>query len=397
MNTMIKNDFPLLASTDLIYFDNAATTHKPYAVIEALNNFYRNQYAPVHRSIYTLSEQATACFENVRTEIAEFLGACAHEIIFTQGTTHGINFIATAWALKTLQPGDEIVLTELEHHANLLPWQQVALHTGAVLKFIPINPDGTLQLEILSEIITSRTKLVSVVHISHALGTHNDIATIGAHARRVGARILIDAAQSVPHQRINLKTLDVDFLVFSGHKMVGPTGIGVLYIKKSVQHEVSPYQFGGGMVFHADYAHASWLKPPHCYEAGTPPIAQVIGLGAALSYIRQTIDFDQLRSHEAALCARALEGLQKIPDIKILGPIAQLQQSGHLVSFVHNRHHHHDIGAYLDKHNIAVRTGHYCAQPLSQKLGIDGSVRLSFYCYNTLSEVDYFLDCMKNL
>lgn len=397
MDTKLKKDFPLLASSDLIYFDNAATTHKPSQVIDAVSNFYSKDYAAVHRGIYTLSEHATILFEKVRTTIAQFLGAHSDEIIFTQGTTHGINFIATAWALKTLKTGDEIVLTELEHHANLIPWQQVSLQTGALIKYIPINPDGTLNLDNLSELITERTKLVSVIHSSNALGTLNPIELIRNAAHKVGARILIDAAQSVPHQKINLKSLNVDFLVFSGHKLLGPTGIGVLYIKRSVQHEVPPYQFGGGMVFHADYYQATWLKAPCRYEAGTPPTAQVIGLGAAIDYLNATINFEDLKRHEAQLCARVIKGLQEIPDIRILGPLNQLQQEGHLVSFVHNRHHHHDVGAFLDNHAIAVRTGHYCSQPLAQKLGIDGSIRISFYCYNTLEEVDYFLDCLKKL
>lgn len=395
--TMIKKDFPFLASTNVTYFDNAATTHKPQQVIDAITTFYSTQYAPVHRSIYKLSEQATTQFEGVRAQIAAFIGADADEIIFTQGTTHGINFIATAWALKALKPGDQIVLTELEHHANLLPWQQVAAHTGAILKFIPINPDGTLNLENLNSIIGERTKLVSVIHISHVLGTHIDLAPLIARARHVGARILVDAAQSAPHQKIDAHNLDVDFLVFSGHKILGPTGIGVLYIKRSMQPDVPPYQFGGGMVFHADYYHATWRNSPHNYEAGTPPIAQVIGLGAALEYITTHIPFEALRIHEAALCKRALEGLQQLPDITLLGPIESLKKTGTMISFASKKHHSHDLGAYLDSHDIVVRTGHFCAQPLAQKLGIDGALRVSFYAYNSLDEVDYFLQVLKAL
>jgi cysteine desulfurase / selenocysteine lyase len=396
-STLLKKDFPLLASSDLIYFDNAATTHKPHHVIDAISTFYSSQYATVHRGIYRLSEQATTQFEDVRNSIATFIGAHSDEIVFTQGTTHGINFIATAWTLKTVKPGDEIVLTELEHHSNLIPWQQVCDQTGAVLKFIPITADGTLNLENLSAIITERTKLVSVVHSSNALGTVNDITPLVHHARAVGARFLLDAAQSVPHKKVDVKALGVDFLVFSGHKIFGPTGIGILYIKRSVQSKVPPYQYGGGMVFHADYHHATWLKPPHRYEAGTPPSAQVIGLGAAIDYIQKNINFEQLTIHEALLCKRAIEGLRDIPGITLLGPIEQLQKNGHLVSFTLKNHHPHDIGAFLDKHTIAVRAGHYCAQPLAKKLGIDSSVRISFYAYNSVDEVDYFLDIMKKL
>lgn len=397
MDSIIKKDFPLLASTNLIYFDNAATTHKPQEVIDAISSFYSRDYASVHRSIYKLSEFATEQFEKVRTDVAEFIGAQPEEIIFTQGTTHGINFVATAWARETLKPGDEIVLTELEHHSNLIPWQQVSVHTGALLKFIPSKPDGSLALENLNEIITERTKLVTVVHVSNALGTHNDIVTIAKQARSVGAHILIDAAQSIPHQKIDLKTLDVDFLVFSGHKLLGPTGIGVLYVKKEIQPKVPPYQFGGGMVFHADYDAATWLKSPYRYEAGTPPIAQVIGLGAAIRYIKKNINFDHLKIHEALLCSTAIVGLKKIPGVTLLGPIEQLQQSGHLISFTLKGHHPHDVGAYLDTHGIAVRAGHYCAQPLAQKLGIDGSIRLSFYAYNSREEVEYCLEILKKI
>jgi cysteine desulfurase / selenocysteine lyase len=397
MNAKIKKDFPFLASKNLIYFDNAATTHKPQQVIDAITKFYSSDYATIHRSIYKLSEQATQHFEHVRQDVAEFIGAKPEEIIFTQGTTYGINFIATAWARTTLKPGDEIVLTELEHHSNLIPWQQVSTQTGAVLKFIPINPDGSLDLENLSKIITERTKLVSSIHVSNAIGTHVDIATINKAARSVDAYFLIDAAQSVPHQKIDVKKLDADFLVFSGHKLLGPTGIGILYIKKEVQERIPPYQFGGGMVFHADYHTATWLKPPHCYEAGTPPIAQVIGLGAALSYIKKNIDYEKLKIHEASLCSHAITELQKIPGITLLGPLEQLKQKGHLLSFTVQGFHPHDVGAFLDHHAITVRSGHYCAQPLAQKLGIDGSIRISFYAYNSREEVDHFIDVMKKL
>jgi len=395
---LIKKDFPLLSSSPLIYLDNAATTHKPESVIEAMNNFYRTGYATVHRGIYRLSEQATHQFEHVRSQVAHFINADPHEIIFTQGATQGINFIATAWALKRLNSGDEIVLTELEHHANLLPWQQVAQQTGATLRFIPILNDGTLDLTNLSTIITERTKLVSMVHVSNALGTHNDTAPIIKQARAVGAHVLLDAAQSVAHQKLDVRKLDVDFLVFSGHKLLGPTGIGVLYIRTALQQEVPPYHYGGGMVFHANYTHATWLKAPACYEAGTPPSAEVIGLGAALDYIEKNIDFDEQQRHEALLCSTIIKELETIPAIRILGPREMLRTRGHMVSFTLKGWHPHDVGAYLDQHGIAVRTGHYCAQPLATKLGIpQGSIRLSFYAYNSVQDVDSCIEVLKKL
>ena len=393
----LKKDFPLLNSSNLIYFDNAATVHKPRQVIDTITNFYQSEYAMVHRSIYRLAEHATERFELTRKKVATFIGAHPEEIIFTQGTTNGVNFVATAWARNNLKAGDTIVLTELEHHSNLIPWQQISQQTGAQLVFIPCNNDGTLQMELLSSLITERTKLVSVVHTSHVLGVHNDIKTIITAARSVNALVLIDAAQSIGHQAINVTTLDTDFLVFSGHKIGGPTGIGVLYIKKSTQSLVPPYQFGGGMVFSADYDQAIFNKAPYKYEAGTPPIAQVIGLSEAIDYINEHINFQTIQVHEAALCARAIKGLQQIPSITILGPIKQLQKNGHLISFVVNGRHHHDVGAFLDSHDIAVRTGHFCAQPIARKLGFDGAIRISFFAYNTLEEVDHFVDVIHKL
>lgn len=394
----LRKDFPIFTTNPrLIYFDNAATTHKPTSVIDAMNNFYRNEYATVNRSMYGLAEQATEKFEKVRKQVADWIGAQPSEIIFTKGTTESINMVATAWGMEHIKKGDEIVLTELEHHANLLPWQQLAQKTGAILKFIPITSDGTLALDMLSTIITLKTKFVGLIHVSNALGTHNTVDLIIKAAHAVGARVLVDAAQSIAHQKIDVSAMNPDFLVFSGHKMLGPTGVGVLYIKKAIQPEMPPYQFGGSMVFQANYVDAQWLPAPACYEAGTPPIAEVIGLGAALDYYRDNIDFKALRKHEAHLCTQAIEGLSLLPGVRILGPLEQLKAMGHMVSFIVDGFHPHDIGAYLDAHGIAVRTGHHCAQPLAQQLGIIGSIRISFHCYNTLEEVDYFLTLMREL
>jgi cysteine desulfurase / selenocysteine lyase len=397
----IKNNFPILSETingyPLTYLDNAATTQNPQQVTDRLVQFYNKEYGTIYRGIYAIGEHATMLYEQARKKVANFIGANPEETIFTQGTTEGINFIATAWGMSHLKAGDEIVLTELEHHANLIPWQQVAQQTGAALKFIPVREDGTLNLDQLDTIITNKTKFVGCVHISNALGTINDIQTIIKAARGVKAPILIDAAQSAPHMRLDVHALDCDFLVFSGHKMCGPTGIGVLYIAKRMFDAVPPYQFGGGMLRHATFQTATWLKSPHCYEAGTPPIAQAIGLGAAIDYLNEHIDFDELRSVEANLCTQLIEGLEKLPSIRILGPIEQLKQHGHLVSFISESVHAHDIAALLDTYGIAARAGNFCAQPLFEKLGLSAAVRISFYCYNTPDDVNNVLAALKKL
>lgn len=397
----IKKDFPLLNkkinNRSLIYFDNAATSQKPRQVIDAVTHFYESQNSTIHRAVYAFGEQATTLYEQARNTVAEFINADVHEIVFTKGATESINAVATGWALDHLKHGDEILLTQMEHHANLLPWQQVAKRNGVVLKFIPVLSDGTLDLSSLDDLITKKTKLVSCVHVSNALGTHNDIEIIIKKAHIVGAKVLIDAAQSIAHQKIDVKKINCDFLVFSGHKIVGPTGIGVLYIKKDLHDQMQPYEFGGGMVYEVDYTTASWLKAPHKFEAGTPPIAQAIGLGAAITYIQKHIDFELLKQHEAKLCAALINGLQKNKKITILGPIEQLKTQGHLVSFVVEGMHAHDVATYLSNYGICVRAGHHCAQPLAKLLGIQASVRASFYAYNTLEEVEKFLEVITLL
>lgn len=397
----IKKDFPLLGKKinnhSLIYFDNAATSQKPQAVIDAITHFYESQNSTIHRAVYAFGEQATTLYEQARSTVAEFINADVHEIVFTKGATESINAVATGWALVHLKPGDEILLTQMEHHANLLPWQQIAKRTGAVLKFISVLSDGTLDISTLDQLITKKTKLVSCVHVSNALGTHNDIETIVAKAHTVGAKVLIDAAQSVAHQKIDVKKINCDFLAFSGHKMLGPTGIGVLYIKKDLHDQMQPYEFGGGMVYEVDFTHATWAKAPHKFEAGTPPIAQAIGLAAAIDYINKHIDFKKLKSHEAQLCAALIEGLQKNSKIRILGPIEQLKENGHLVSFVVEGMHAHDVATHLSNHGICVRAGHHCAQPLAKVMGIPASVRASFYAYNTLEEVEKLLEIITLL
>jgi cysteine desulfurase / selenocysteine lyase len=397
----LRADFPILKQKvngyPLVVCDNASTTHKPQSVIDAIVQFYTTTNANIYRGIHLFAEQATQAYEDARKKVANFIGAFPEEIVFTRGCTSGINFVVATWGDANIQKGDEIVLTELEHHANLLPWQRLAQKKGAVLKFIPIFPDGSVDLLHLDSIITNKTKMVSVIHVSNAIGTHVDIAAIIKRAQEVGARVLIDAAQSAPHQKINVHELGCDFLVFSGHKLLGPTGIGVLYIKKELHAALPPYEVGGGMVEDVDCTHATWAPAPQKFEAGTPPIAQAIGLGAAIDYLQTHVNFDDLAVYEAQLCTRLIDGLSSIPGVKILGPLSELKQKGHVVSFLVENFHSHDVAAFLDSRGISVRAGHHCAQPFAKKLGYDASVRVSFYFYNTIEEVDFIVAAIKEL
>lgn len=397
----IRNDFPILKKQShgkpLIYLDSAATTQKPQQVLDAIMRFYTEHNANIHRGVYALTEQATALYEAARGRVARFINAQTHEVIFTRSTTESINMVAATWAKQHVSEGDEILVSELEHHSNLLPWQALARERGAKLTFIPVNADGTLKMELLPTLITRTTKLVAVSQVSNALGTHNDVARIIAAAHAVGAKVLIDAAQSAPHQKIDVASMQCDFLAFSGHKMFGPTGIGVLYVASALHDQMPPYQYGGGMVYQADFAASIFLKVPHRMEAGTPAIAQAIGLAVAIDYLETHINFAELQKHEAQLCARLIDGLGAIPKIRILGPLEQLKEQGHLVSFVVEGMHAHDVAAYLDTQGICVRAGHQCAQPLATRLGIQSAVRVSFYAYNTLEEVDALLAALEKI
>lgn len=397
----LHKDFPILLHTQngkpYVYFDNASTTHKPQAVLDALMAFYTTSNANVHRGIYTLANSATEQYERARATVAAFIGAHASEIVFTSGATHGINLVAHAWAMEHMRAGDVILISQLEHHANILPWQEVAQKTGALLHYIPVLSDGTVDENSLDVLINDRVKLVAITHLSNVLGTHVPVEMIIKKARAVGATIFIDAAQSAPHGLVNIAQLQPDFLVFSGHKMLGPTGIGVLYINKKMHKQMEPYQRGGGMVFAVDQQSATWAQAPHMFEAGTPPIAQAIGLGAAIEYMQRTIDFAQLHTHHAQLCTRLIEGLVTLPGIRILGPVPFLKQYGHMVSFVVEGIHAHDVAAYLCAQGIFVRAGHHCAQPLANQLQYDASVRVSFYFYNTLEQVDLLLTALGAL
>lgn len=401
MKKKLRSDFPILNKKingkPLIYLDNAATTQKPQQVIDAITKFYTEQNAPVRRGIYELAEQATQLFEDARATIAKYIGAYPNETIITKGTTEGINFVADAWALEHVRAGDEILVSELEHHSNFLPWQRLAERTGAALRVVPITEQGDLDYAAFGNMFSSKTKLVAITHVSNVLGTTLDIKYIIDAAHAVGAKVLVDAAQSVPHQQINVHELGCDFLVFSGHKMLGPTGVGVLYISKAIQNEVAPYQLGGGMVFEVDSDRSTWLESPYKFEAGTPPIAQAIGLAAAINYINEYINIQKLQQHEALLCSYLIDELKILPHVRILGPIDQIKRKGHLVSFSVEHIHGHDIAAFLATKGICVRAGHHCAQILHTRLQINASVRVSFYVYNTQEEVEILIQALKQL
>lgn len=394
----IRRDFPFFNNNKaIIYFDNAATTHKPQAVIDAVSHYYSSANAPVHRGVYALAEHATDLYEQARHTVAAYIGAHDDEVVFTRGTTEGINFIATAWAERHLKPGDEIIITELEHHSNILAWIELERRLGIILKYVPITGEGYLDYQAYSNLLTSRTKLVACTHTSNVLGTRVDLPFIIKHAHGHGARVLIDAAQAAGRESLKVHELRADFLAFSGHKMCGPTGIGVLYIARHMHDQVSAYQYGGGMVKSVDMHSATWLKPPQRYEAGTPAIAQAIGLAQAVRYLEQHVPFSDLKQHEALLTAQLIAGLQMIPSIRILGPIQELKHSGHLVSFISTKMHAHDVAAYLDRYGMCVRAGNHCAQPLHKRLGIAASLRASFYAYSTQDEVTALLTRLDEL
>lgn len=393
----IKKQFPLFNNhPELVYLDNAATTQKPQVVIDAMVDYYTQYNANIHRGLYSFGEQATQKYEDARATIARFIGAQPHEIIFVKNTTEGINLVASSWAMQHVHADDQIMLTEYEHHANMLPWQRIAQANSAHLRYIPVQRDGQLDYHLLQKHIVG-TKLLSFSAVSNVTGLYADIARLVYAARSVNARVLLDAAQLIAHERIDVKALDVDFMVFSGHKIFGPTGVGVLYIKGGVECQMVPYQLGGTMVFEVDLHHATYVKSPHMFEAGTPPIAQIIGLAAALDWLNNQ-DMIRIHAYEVMLINRLLDGLERMSHITVIGAIDQLRKKSSLVSFVVKGMHGHDVAAYLDRANIAVRAGHHCAQPFAKKLGIDASVRVSVACYNTLDDINALLkqlECLR--
>lgn len=393
----LRQDFPILnrrvQGKPLVYLDNAATSQKPEAVLHKLDEYYRRYNANVHRGVHTLSEEATAAYEQARLRIARFINAAsAKEVIFTRGTTESINLVAHSWGQANLGPGDEVLITQMEHHSNIVPWQILREQLGFTLKYIPITEDGLLDLEKLPELLTPRTKLVSVVHVSNVLGTINPVEEIITAAHNVGAKVLIDAAQSVPHMPINVQALDADFLAFSSHKMCGPTGIGVLYGKQALLDAMPPWMGGGDMIREVTMEASKWNTLPYKFEAGTPAIAEAIGLGAAVEYLDQ-VGMEWIHNQERALVAYGYERLSQIEGLRILGPLST-ERAG-VLAFSFETIHPHDLAAVLDQHGVAVRAGHHCAQPIHDKMGIVASARASFYFYNTPAEIDALVAALE--
>lgn len=406
----LRDDFPILAQTvhdgvPLAFLDNAASSQRPRQVIDAISHCYEHDYANVHRGIHVLSERATDAYELARRKAQEFLGAeHAHEVIFTAGTTAGINAVARSWGDANVREGDELLLTPMEHHSNLVPWFQLAERTGAVIKHLPMTDDGLLEVDRLGEVLTEKTKLVAFTAVSNVLGTVNPVAEICAAAKAAGAVTLIDGAQSAPHLTTDVRAMGCDFLVVSGHKLCGPSGIGLLYGREALLEAMPPFLGGGSMINRVYLDRFTPAGLPAKFEAGTPPIAPAIGLGAAIDYL-QAIGLDRIHAHERALVVQAWEKLSAVEGIRLLGPSPLREDQGGrgpdiragLVSFVLDRPHAHDIAQLLDREGIAVRAGHHCTQPLHDRLGITASTRASFYLYNTPAEVDRFVEALAGI
>jgi cysteine desulfurase / selenocysteine lyase len=398
---LTHRDFPILAQevrpgVPLIYLDSAATSQKPTAVLEAVDRYYRESNSNVHRGVHAFSERATAAYEGARVKVRDFIhAASAQEVIFTRNTTEAINLVSYAWGLSSLKPGDEIILTEMEHHSNLVPWQMVAERQGAVIRYIPVTDGGLLDLETYGKLLGSgRVKLVAVTHVSNVLGTINPVMEIARQAHEAGAVILIDAAQSAPHVPLDVQALDVDFAAISGHKMLGPTGIGVLYGKREILEAMPPFLGGGSMIKSVTLERTTFADLPQKFEAGTPAIAQAIGLGAAVDYLLG-IGLDAIHAHETALVGYAMDQLGQIPDLTIFGPDAELRAG--VIAFTIKSIHPHDIAQVLDGAGIAVRAGHHCAMPLHEKFGLSATTRASFYLYNTPAEVDQLIKALDKV
>jgi cysteine desulfurase/selenocysteine lyase len=398
----IRADFPILErrvhGKPLVYLDNAATSQKPESVIQAMDDYYRRYNANIHRGVHTLAEEATAAYEGARRKVGRFINAYSpREVVFVRNTTEAINLVACSWGRASVREGDVLVLSVMEHHSNLVPWQLLSQATGAQLEFIGLDPQGRLVLDDLDRLLSQygkRVKLVAVSGMSNVLGTINPIADIAARARDAGALLLVDGAQSVPHLPVDVQALGVDLLAFSGHKMLGPTGIGVLWARKEILQAMPPFQGGGDMIKSVHLRHSEWNDIPHKFEAGTPNVAHAVGLGAAVDYLNG-LEMAAVQAHEQAMAAYALERLASVPDLQIYGPIAA--ERGGVVTFNLIRDgelliHPHDLASILDREGIAIRAGHHCAQPLMEHYGVPATARASFYVYNTDAEVDALVE-----
>ena len=391
----IRADFPALHQEvngqPLVYLDNAATAQKPRAVLDAISNYYERDNANVHRGVHTLSQRATDAYEGARERIARFLGASSsREIIFTKGTTDAINLVASSFGGSKLGPGDEVLISEMEHHANIVPWQLLCERIGAVLKVVPVSAEGDLIYEEFRLMLTERTKLVSLVHVSNSLGTINPVRQIIADAHSMGIPVMLDGAQAIPHGKVNVSDLDVDFYCFSSHKLFGPTGFGVLFGKASLLEDMPPYQGGGDMIEEVDFEGTTFNEIPHKFEAGTPHMAGAIATAAAIEYVEE-VGFDFVAKQELELLAYATNKLKSIEGIRIIG---EAKEKASVISFLVGSSHPYDVGTILDKMGIAVRTGHHCTQPLMKRFGVPGTVRASFAFYNTRAEVDRLAEAL---
>jgi cysteine desulfurase/selenocysteine lyase len=396
----IREDFPILSQEvhgrPLVYLDNAATTQKPRQVIDALVQYYETTNANIHRGIHTLAVRATEQYEAVREKTARHIGASnAQDIVFTRNATESINLVARAWGDANIGEGDEIVLTTMEHHSNIVPWQLLARRRGAVLRFAGVTDDGYLDMANLRELVTERTKLVSLVHSSNVLGTINPVSEVAEAAHAVGALVLVDGAQSAPHMSVDVEALGCDFFAFSSHKMLGPTGVGVLWAREGLLAEMDPFLGGGEMISIVRPEGSTWAEGPHKFEAGTPNIADVIAFGAALDYLA-ALGMDRVRAHEKALTAYAMHALDALGGVTIHGP-RNVEDRGGAVSFTLDAAHPHDVSTILDGYGVAIRAGHHCAQLLMRRLSVPATNRASFYIYNTEQEVDALVDALKHV
>ena len=395
----LRPDFPILDQEvnghRLVYLDNAASSQRPRPVVEALQRYYERDHANVHRGIHELSNRATQAYERARTRAARFIaGTDPNEIVFVRGTTEGINLVASGWGPDNVGAGDEIVLTVMEHHSNIVPWQLLAQRTGARLKYVDIDEDGRLRLDELRAAVSARTRMVCVTHVSNSLGTINPIPEIAEIAHRAGAKLLVDGAQAAPHLPLNVSNLGCDFYAFSGHKMCGPTGIGVLWGRLELLEAMSPYQGGGEMIERVDLERSTYKPPPHRFEAGTPNIADAVGLAAAMDYL-DAIGRENIRAHERELVEYALEGTRrKVPGFRVFGPETD---RGGVLSFELSELHPHDVAQILNSEGIAVRAGHHCNQPLMRRLGVNATTRASFYLYNDRDDVDALCDGLRSV
>lgn len=393
----IRQQFPVLQrqvhGKPLVYLDSAATSQKPLAVIEAMDRYYREYNANVHRGVHTLSEEATAAYEGARKRIARFINARSpRELIYTRNTTEAINLVASTWGRANLTTDDAVLITEMEHHSNIVPWQLLRDQIGFELRAVPVTDDGYLDMDAFDRLLDERVKLVAVTHMSNVLGTINPIEEITRKAHAVGALVLVDGAQSVPHMPVDVQALDIDFLAFSAHKMAGPTGIGALWARRELLEAMPPYMGGGDMIALVTLERSTWADLPHKFEAGTPAIAEAIGFGAAVDFLSE-LGMENIRAHELEITEYALEALSEVPGLRLLGPRKAADKGG-VAAFVLDGVHPHDIASILDAEGVAVRAGHHCAQPLMQRYNVPATTRASFYVYTTRAEIDRLVEAL---